>query len=78
MGSLLQEEGGGESGAGGGLFPSTAKPQAGYLLEGRVLITTTWAGLQDGFIKTAPFHTKALLPQKSPGSTKALIFPGLP
>lgn len=57
----------------GGLFPSMAKPQAGYLLEGRVLITATWAGLQDGFIKTAPFNAKARSPRSLRAVQRALF-----
>ena len=61
----------------GGLFPSVAKPQAGYLLEGRVLITTTWAALQDGFIKTAPFHAKPCSPRSLQAVQRPLFSPGI-
>ena len=50
---------------GGGSLPiyGQAREAACYLLEGRALIASTWAGLQDGFMKTAPFNTKPCSPR---------------
>ena len=56
-----------------GLFPSMAKPRACYLLEGRVLITTTWASLHDGFIKTTPFNTKPCSPRSLLAAQRSLF-----
>lgn len=50
---------------GGGSSHLWPGPRACYLPEGRVLITTTWASLHHGFIKTAPFNTKPCSPEVS-------------
>lgn len=56
-----------------GLLPSMAKPKACYLLEGRVLITTTWASLHGGFIKTTPFSIKPCSPRSLPAAQRPLF-----
>lgn len=58
----MDGEGGGQREEGGGRalpIEGQAREAARYLLEGRLLITSTWAGLLDGFMKTTPLNAKA-------------------
>lgn len=61
-----------------GLFPSMAKPESLLPARRQGINYNHMAGLQDGFMKAAPFNMKPGSPPKSPGRTKALIFPVLP